>query len=94
MNIRQFIDLTKEKVKECADEIIKTIVKRYQARKERESNKEVKEQVALITDSEALKSLKVLRSYEKQQAKRDSDFRRVLRVQAKVYLARRTASLT
>ena len=93
MDIRQFIDPIEEEVMERSDEIIEAIVARHQAQREIESDEEVEEQVSIIPDSEALKAIRVLRSYEEQQLEGDSDFGRVLRVQERVYLARRTAGL-
>ena len=78
---------------EQSDEILEAIIARHQAERDIESDEEVEEQVSLIPDSKALKAIRVQCSYKEQQVDGDSDFRRVLRVQERVYLARRTAGL-
>ena len=65
MNIQQLVDLVKEEFTEQSNEIIKAIVARHQAEREIENDEEVKKQVSLILDSEALKAIKILRTYEK-----------------------------
>ena len=93
MNIQQFIDPIEEGAIEQSDRIIKVIVVRHQVEREIESNKKVKEQISLIPDSEALKAIRVLCTYEEQQVEGDNSFGRVLRAQERVYLARRTAGM-
>ena len=94
MNIQQFIDLIKEEIIEQSNGIIEATIVRYQVERDIESNKEVEEQVSLIPDSDALKAIRILCTYEKQQVEGDSGFGRVLRAQERVYLARRTAGLS
>ena len=94
MNIQQFIDLIKEEVIEQSDGIIEAIIVHYQVERDIESDKEVKEQVSLIPDSDALKAIRILYTYEEQQVEGDNSFGRVLRAQERVYLARRTVSMT
>ena len=64
MNIQQFIDLIKEEVIEQSDGIIEAIIVYYQVERDIESNKEVKEQVSLIPDSNALKVIRILCTYK------------------------------
>jgi hypothetical protein len=68
-------------------------VARHQAERDIESDEEVEEEVSLIPDSEALKAIRVLCTYEEQQVEGDNSFGRVLRAQERVYLARRTAGM-
>ena len=94
MNIQQFIDLIKEEIIEQSNGIIEATIVRYQVERDIESNKEVEEQVSLIPDSDALKVIRILCTYEEQQVEGDSGFGRVLRAQERVYLARRTVGLS
>ena len=66
MNIQQFIDLIKEEVIEQSDGIIKAIIVHYQVERYIESDKEVKEQVSLIPDSDVLKAIRILCTYKEQ----------------------------
>ena len=78
---------------EQSDEILEAIIARHQAERDIESDEEVEEQVSLIPDSEALQAIRVLCIYKEQQVEGDSSFRRVLKAQEQVYLARRTVGL-
>jgi len=96
MNIQQFIDPEEERVEEVSnDEIVNSIVARFGGvEREVESDEEVEEQVPIITHSAAIEAIQTLRSYEEQNGEMDPDFRRVLRVQERVYLANRSKGLS
>ena len=89
-----FIELVEEQIKEDPDSILDEIVAWHGPEIEAESDKDIKEQVSIIKEIEALSAIQVRRQYEEQQSSGDYDFLHVLRTQERIILAQRTKGLS
>ena len=93
MNICDFIEPIEEQIREDPDSILDEIVARHGPKIEAKSDEDIKEQVLIIKETEALSAIQVLCQYKEQQGFKDCDFLRVLRAQERIILTQRTKGL-
>lgn len=91
MDIQTFLNPVTEDVDDLEEDVFEAIVAQYHEECETESDEGVMEEVAVISVSEALSALKVLRTYEEQRGSGDPSLTKALRRRERELQLQKTA---